>query len=93
MTSRHETLIPLTHDHHHALAQARRLHDVSKMADVTRASKTALMISSISTSVEPFGIFMKKRSCSLHRWWMTLGLVISSCAPWLTTCVSMPSSE
>jgi hemerythrin-like domain-containing protein len=35
MTNRHETLIPLTHDHHHALAQARRLHDVSKMDDVT----------------------------------------------------------
>ncbi|MEA2434771.1 MAG: hypothetical protein QOG54_2228 [Actinomycetota bacterium] len=25
MTKRHETLIPLTHDHHHALAQARKL--------------------------------------------------------------------
>jgi hemerythrin-like domain-containing protein len=25
MTRRHESLIPLTHDHHHALAQARRL--------------------------------------------------------------------
>jgi hemerythrin-like domain-containing protein len=25
MTKRHDSLIPLTHDHHHALAQARRL--------------------------------------------------------------------
>ena len=33
MSRRHETLIPLTHDHHHALAQAKRLHDVSKMED------------------------------------------------------------
>jgi hemerythrin-like domain-containing protein len=29
MTSRHEALVPLTHDHHHALAQARRLKDVA----------------------------------------------------------------
>ena len=35
MTRRHDTLIPLTHDHHHALAQARRLLDVAKMDDVT----------------------------------------------------------
>jgi len=35
MTRRHETLIPLTHDHHHALAQARRLQDVAKLEDVT----------------------------------------------------------
>ena len=41
MTSRHETLIPLTHDHHHALAQARRLHDVSKMADITERRNRA----------------------------------------------------
>jgi hemerythrin-like domain-containing protein len=31
MTRRHEALIPLTHDHHHALAQARRLKDVVGM--------------------------------------------------------------
>lgn len=31
MSRRHESLIPLTHDHHHALAQARRLKDVSKL--------------------------------------------------------------
>jgi hemerythrin-like domain-containing protein len=41
MTNRHETLIPLTHDHHHALAQARRLHDVSKTEDVTERRNLA----------------------------------------------------
>lgn len=35
MTRRQDALIPLTHDHHHALAQARRLRDVSKLDDVT----------------------------------------------------------
>lgn len=35
MTRRHDSLVPLTHDHHHALAQARRLHDASKLEDVT----------------------------------------------------------
>lgn len=35
MSKRHETLIPLTHDHHHALAQARRLGDVAKMEEGT----------------------------------------------------------
>lgn len=34
MARRHDTLIPLTHDHHHALAQARRLHDAAS-ADLT----------------------------------------------------------
>lgn len=29
MTKRHDALIPLTHDHHHTLAQARRLRDAS----------------------------------------------------------------
>ena len=29
MTRRHEALVPLTHDHHHALAQARRLKEVA----------------------------------------------------------------
>lgn len=38
MARRHEALIPLTHDHHHALAQARRLADAS--ADPDRASRT-----------------------------------------------------
>lgn len=31
MSRRHESLVPLTHDHHHVLAQARRLKDVSKL--------------------------------------------------------------
>ena len=35
MSRRHESLIPLTHDHHHALGQARRLKDVSKLASDT----------------------------------------------------------
>lgn len=30
MTRRHDGLIPLTHDHHHALAQARRLKSAAK---------------------------------------------------------------
>lgn len=33
MARRHETLIPLTHDHHHALAQARRLADSAAGSD------------------------------------------------------------
>lgn len=33
MTKRHEALIPLTHDHHHALAQARRLRIASEGTD------------------------------------------------------------
>ena len=31
MTRRHESLIPLTHDHHHALAQIRRLKMAAKV--------------------------------------------------------------
>ena len=31
MSRRHDSLIPLTHDHHHALAQARRLKDIPKI--------------------------------------------------------------
>ena len=30
MTRRHESLIPLTHDHHHALAQTRRLKSAAR---------------------------------------------------------------
>ena len=30
MTRRHDSLIPLTHDHHHALAQTRRLKNAAK---------------------------------------------------------------
>ena len=35
MSRRHDTLIPLTHDHHHTLAQARRLQDISKLEEVS----------------------------------------------------------
>jgi hemerythrin-like domain-containing protein len=35
MTRRHDSLIPLSHDHHHALAQARRLEAAASMTDVT----------------------------------------------------------
>ena len=39
MPRRHEALIPLTHDHHHTLAQARRLQDASKLeAETERRS-------------------------------------------------------
>jgi hemerythrin-like domain-containing protein len=41
MTRRHETLIPLTHDHHHALSQARRLHDIAKSTDETKRRNLA----------------------------------------------------
>lgn len=33
MSRRHETLVPLTHDHHHALAQAKRLAEVASSGD------------------------------------------------------------
>ena len=36
MAKRHDSLIPLTHDHHHTLAQARRLKDAAKQDDVQR---------------------------------------------------------
>ena len=35
MIRRNDALIPLTHDHHHALAQARRLRDLSELSDHT----------------------------------------------------------
>lgn len=41
MTRRNDALIPLTHDHHHALAQARRLQDASRLADVTQRRNLA----------------------------------------------------
>jgi hemerythrin-like domain-containing protein len=41
MTRRHDALVPLTHDHHHTLAQARRLLDVSKMSDETQRRNLA----------------------------------------------------
>ena len=33
MATRHDALVPLTHDHHHALAQARRLKEAALMND------------------------------------------------------------
>lgn len=41
MSRRHETLIPLTHDHHHTLAQARRLLDAADLADLTQRRNVA----------------------------------------------------
>jgi hemerythrin-like domain-containing protein len=41
MSPRHETLIPLTHDHHHALAQARRLHNLVELDDETQRRNLA----------------------------------------------------
>ena len=41
MTRRHDSLIPLTHDHHHALAQARRLKDLGKIDDATQRRNVA----------------------------------------------------
>jgi len=41
MTRRNDALIPLTHDHHHALAQARRLRDVSQLDDATQQRNLA----------------------------------------------------
>lgn len=38
---RHDSLIPLTHDHHHALAQARRLGDVAKLEDLNERRNLA----------------------------------------------------
>jgi iron-sulfur cluster repair protein YtfE (RIC family) len=37
---RHESLMPLTHDHHHALAQARRLREAAGEDDAGRARQT-----------------------------------------------------
>lgn len=41
MTRRNDALIPLTHDHHHTLAQARRLRDVAKLDDATQQRNLA----------------------------------------------------
>lgn len=41
MARRHDALVPLTHDHHHTLAQARRLLDVAKMPDETQRRNLA----------------------------------------------------
>jgi hemerythrin-like domain-containing protein len=41
MSRRHDSLIPLTHDHHHTLAQARRLKDLGKIDDETQRRNVA----------------------------------------------------
>ena len=41
MTRRHDSLIPLSHDHHHALAQARRLEDPASMLGLAERRRTA----------------------------------------------------
>lgn len=41
MTRRHDSLIPLSHDHHHALAQARRLEDAASMLGLAERRRTA----------------------------------------------------
>lgn len=41
MARRHDSLIPLTHDHHHALAQARRLEDAASQTDDTDRRNSA----------------------------------------------------
>ena len=41
MSRRHDSLIPLTHDHHHTLAQARRLKDLGKTDDETQRRNVA----------------------------------------------------
>jgi hemerythrin-like domain-containing protein len=41
MTKRNEALIPLSHDHHHALAQARRLDAAASMTDVPERRRAA----------------------------------------------------
>jgi hemerythrin-like domain-containing protein len=41
MTERHDSLIPLSHDHHHALAQARRLEVAASMTEVSERRRAA----------------------------------------------------
>jgi hemerythrin-like domain-containing protein len=41
MTKRHDSLIPLSHDHHHALAQARRLEVAASMTEVSERRRAA----------------------------------------------------
>jgi hypothetical protein len=41
MTKRHESLIPLSHDHHHALAHARRLKAAASMIDMPERRRAA----------------------------------------------------
>ena len=41
MTRRHDSLVPLSHDHHHALAQARRLTEAASMSDDSERRRAA----------------------------------------------------
>ncbi|MGH2826940.1 MAG: hemerythrin domain-containing protein [Actinomycetota bacterium] len=41
MPKRHDSLIPLSHDHHHALAQARRLEVAASMTDLPERRRAA----------------------------------------------------
>jgi hypothetical protein len=41
MTKRHDSLIPLSHDHHHTLAQARRLEAAASMTDVSERRRAS----------------------------------------------------
>ena len=41
MTRRHDSLIPLTHDHHHTLAQARRLEEGASLTDLSERRRAA----------------------------------------------------
>jgi hemerythrin-like domain-containing protein len=41
MPRRHDSLIPLTHDHHHTLAQARRLKEIGALDDETQRRNAA----------------------------------------------------
>ncbi len=41
MTRRHDSLIPLSHDHHHTLAQARRLEEGASFTDLNERRRAA----------------------------------------------------
>lgn len=41
MTRRHDALIPLTHDHHHTLAHARRLEEGASLTDLSERRRVA----------------------------------------------------
>ena len=69
MSTRHESLIPLTHDHHHALAQARRLKHAEASGDAAVALRPRT-ISSTSISAAPAIISTRRRSCSSRCWWI-----------------------
>ncbi len=65
MTRRDDALIPLNHDHHHALARARRLRGISQL-DELQTGATSPTTSSTSTSAARSAISMKRKSSFLH---------------------------